>query len=169
MEKSKNYRLKFVKYIKGDFVQYLIRLVCIDDTSINVEFLERYSTLKDLHESFRKDANSINFPKFPPKKFFGSTDEKFLNQRMTALEHYFGTLLGSKEFANLATLKKWVDGLIKKYNKNSAGDSTKVSSKDEKNDKNQQKVMRSDSGTPSNQNPNTTTILKSGGKQSLSH
>jgi hypothetical protein len=169
MEKSKNYRLKFVKYVKGEFVQYLIRLVCIEDTSINLEFLERYSTLKDLHESFKKEANSINFPKFPPKKFFGSTDEKFLNQRMTALEHYFGTLLGSKEFSNLATLKKWIESIIKKFNKNSTGELTKSSSKDEKIDKNQSKVLRSDSNTPSNQTPTHTTTLKSGGKLSLSH
>ena len=121
---SKNYRMKFVKYLKGDYVQYQIRLICIEDNSINVEFLERFSNLKDLHESFKKEANSINFPKFPPKKFFGNSDEKFLNQRMTALEHYFNTILGSKEFSNLPSLKKWIDGLIKKYNKKIATDST---------------------------------------------
>lgn len=122
---NKNYRMKFVKYTKGDYVQYLVRLICIEDSNINVEFFERFSTMKDLNEVFKKEANSINFPKFPPKKFFGSTDEKFLNQRMTQLEHYFNTILGSKEFAFLPSLRKWVDGLIKKYNKASNQDMSK--------------------------------------------
>jgi hypothetical protein len=117
MEKSKNYRLKFVKYIKREHVDYLIRLISLEDDKINVEFLERYSAFKDLHEIFKKEANSINFPKFPPKKFFGNTDEKFLNQRQTALEHYFNTILGSKEFSSIPSLKKWIETLIKKYNK----------------------------------------------------
>jgi hypothetical protein len=117
MEKSKNYRLKFVKYIKREHVDYIIRLICLEDDKINVEFLERYSAFKDLHEVFKKEANSINFPKFPPKKFFGNTDEKFLNQRQTALEHYFNTILGSKEFSSLPSLRRWIDTLILKYNK----------------------------------------------------
>ncbi len=117
MEKPKNYRLKFVKYIKRDHVDYLIRLICLEDDKINLEFLERYSVFKDLHESFRKEANSINFPKFPPKKIWWNTEEKFLNQRQTALEHYFNTILGSKEFNNLPSIKKWIEGLITKYNR----------------------------------------------------
>jgi DNA-binding Lrp family transcriptional regulator len=117
--KTKNYRLKFVKYFKREHVEYVIRLICIEDDKINVEFLERYSTLKDLHEILRKEANSINFPKFPPKKYFGNTDEKFLNQRQTALEHYFNTILGSKEFSTVYSLKKWIESLIIKYNKTS--------------------------------------------------
>lgn len=115
--KSKNYRLKFFKYIKREYVDYVIRLICLEDEKINVEFLERYSALKDLHEILKKEANSINFPKFPPKKFFGNTDEKFLNQRQTALEHYFNTILGSKEFSSIPSLNKWIDTLIHKYNK----------------------------------------------------
>ena len=117
MEKPKNYRLKFVKYIKRDHVDYLIRLIFLEDDKINVEFLERYSVFKDLHESFKKEANSINFPKFPPKKIWWNTEEKFLNQRQTALEHYFNTILGSKEFNNLPSIKKWIEGLVSKHNR----------------------------------------------------
>ncbi len=123
MEKApKNYRLKFIKYIKKEHVEYQIKLICFEDSNINVEFAERYSNLKDLHDAFKKCANSINFPKFPPKKFFGNTDEKFLNQRQTALEHYFNTILGSKEFSNIPAIKKWVEGLIKKYDKSTSQD-----------------------------------------------
>jgi hypothetical protein len=120
MDKSKNYRLKFLKYIKNDHVDYQIRLICLEDDKINLEFLERYSAFKDLHEILKREANSMNFPKFPPKKFFGNTDEKFLNQRQTALEHYFNTILGSKEYSVLPSLRKWIDWLIHKYNKQSS-------------------------------------------------
>lgn len=162
MERTKNFRLKFVKYLKGDFVQYQIRLVCIDDSSINFEFMDRYSNLKDLHEVFKKDANSINFPKFPPKKYFGNNDEKFLNQRMTALEHYFGTLLGSKEFSNLNSVKKWVEDLTKKYNKNPTGELNKNSLKDEKIEKNSNKVG-SEQNSKVNEIHLRTTAINSGG------
>jgi hypothetical protein len=116
MESSKNYRLYFINYKKkGDHVQYLVRLNCLEDSSLNVEFFERYSSLKDLHEEMRNETNSVNFPKYPPKKFF-NMDGKFLNQRQTALQHYFNTILGSKEFSQLPSLKEWVSGLIRKYN-----------------------------------------------------
>lgn len=118
MEKPKVYKIQFVKWIKnGDHVEYLITLLCMDDQTINVEFNERYSTLRDLNELLRKEANSINFPKFPPKKLWGNTDEKFLNQRLTALQHYFNTILGSKDFSQLNSLKKWIEYIIKKHNK----------------------------------------------------
>lgn len=115
MEKAKNYRLKFIKYLIKDHVDYQIKLICMEDGFLNVEFMDRYSSLKELHETFKKEANSINYPKFPGKKYFGNTDEKFLNQRQTALEHYFNTILGSREFSSLPSLKKWIDGLIRKY------------------------------------------------------
>jgi len=134
MEKTKNYRLKFIKYVKGEHVEYKIKLICMEDSKINVEFSDRYSNLKYLHETFKKEANSINFPKFPPKKYFGNTDEKFLNQRQTALEHYFNTILGSKEFSNIVSLRKWVESLIKKYDKN--GSQEKDISQDNSIDKN---------------------------------
>jgi len=118
MEKETNYRLQFVKHTKsGDHVEYVIRLICLEDSNISVEFLDRYSNLKKIHDVLKNEANSINFPKYPPKKFFGSTDEKFLNQRQTALNAYFNTILGSREFSKLPSLKKWILDLIKKYNK----------------------------------------------------
>jgi hypothetical protein len=166
MEKNKNYRLKFVKYLKGDYVQYLIRLMTIEDISIGIEFYERFSTLKDMHEVFKKEANSINFPKFPPKKFFGSTDEKFLNQRMTALEHYFNTILGSKEFANMPSLKKWVEAMFKKHykgiNQEGQGKSNGLSNdKIEKNTVN--KTVRSDSNSGFNGNGNGQSFMRNSG------
>ncbi len=117
---QKNYRLKFVKFIKEkNYVEFQIRLICLEDDRLNVEFFERYSNLREFHEIFKKESGSINFPKFPPKKYIGSTDDKFLSQRQTGLEVYFDAVLGSREFSGLPSLRKWVDNLIKKYNKGS--------------------------------------------------
>jgi len=118
MESNKHYRIIFKNFeIFSGHVEYVINLICEKDNSINVEFKDRYSNLKDLHEALRKEANSINFPKFPPKKLFGNLDEKFLNERKIKLQHYFNTILGSRDFSQLTTLNRWVEGLIKKYNK----------------------------------------------------
>jgi hypothetical protein len=126
--------------------------------------MERFSSLKNLHENFKKEANSINFPKFPPKKFFGSTDEKFLNQRQTALEHYFNTILGSKEFSNIPSLKKWVDEMIKKYNRSSNIEKGKTfTNQIEKQEKNIQQIGRTDSNSGANQNQHLS-FAKNNGK-----
>lgn len=119
MESNKHFRIIFKNFdiIQGH-VEYIINLISEKDSSINVEFRERYSNLKDFHESLKKDANSINFPKFPPKKLFGNLDEKFLNERKIKLQHYFNTILGSRDFSQLTTLNKWIENLIKNYNKN---------------------------------------------------
>jgi hypothetical protein len=116
MERHKNYRLYFINYKKrGDHVEYIMRLNCIEDSKLFAEFAERYSTLKDLHDVMKKEASSINFPKFPPKKFFGNTDEKFLNKRQTDLQHYFNAILGSKEFSQLPGLKAWILRVLEKH------------------------------------------------------
>jgi hypothetical protein len=116
MERDKNYKLYFINYKKrADHVDYIIRLNCLEDSRLFAEFSERYSTLKDLHDALKKETNSSNFPKFPPKKFFGNTDEKFLNKRQTDLQHYFNDILSSREFRQLPSLKAWLDNIINRY------------------------------------------------------
>lgn len=154
MEKNKHYRIGFKNYeILSGHVEYSITLICENDNKINVEFKDRYSNLKDLHEAMRKEANSINFPKFPPKKLFGNLDEKFLNERKIKLQHYFSTILGSKDFSQLPSLNKWIEGLINNFNKankeNLKGDGKQTNSNDgnlQKNIKSQQGINSSNTG-----------------------
>jgi hypothetical protein len=138
MESNKHYRIIFKNFeITGGHVEYVINLICEKDSSINVEFKERYSNLKDLHETLKKEANSINFPKFPPKKLFGNLDEKFLNERKIKLQHYFNTILGSRDFSQLSSLNRWIEGLIKNHNKYNK-DNSKIDGKtNNQNDNNQ--------------------------------
>lgn len=92
------------------------------DSTFKVEFYERYSNLKTLHDLLRKETTSSTFPKFPPKKFFGSTDEKFLKQRQVELNTYFSSIFNNKEFSQLPSLKKWINDAL---NKNSTSSNIK--------------------------------------------
>lgn len=124
---QKGYRLCIINHSKqADHFEYLMQLVGMGENSISIQFLERYSNLKNLNDSLRKETNSSSFPRFPPKKFFGSTDEKFLNQRQTELNSYFDSIFNSEEFSKLPSLKKWIDEAIKKYAKESVQQTIKV-------------------------------------------
>lgn len=112
---SANFNIHFLKhFFIGEKVYYQILLYSKDDDSLRVEFSERYSELDKIHEKFREDSKSKNYPKFPPKKFFGSTDEKFLNQRLSSLQAYFSNILTHKEFSQLKTVKLWICEVFKK-------------------------------------------------------
>ena len=127
MDSTKHYKIIFKAYgeIKGGYIEYTINLSCENDTEINFDFKDRFSNLNDLHTAFKKEANSINFPKFPPKKLWGNKEEKFLLERRIKLQHYFNTILGSKDFSKLISLTKWIDELLSLYykpNKNKSSD-----------------------------------------------
>jgi hypothetical protein len=116
MEASPFYRIQFLQYLKlGNHIEYKIRLICIEDISNYVDFQERYKNLKKLHDIFKKEAKSTNFPKFPPKKFFGNQEEKFLNQRQTSLQHYFNSV--QKNYNKLSSLKRWINQILIKNGK----------------------------------------------------
>jgi len=116
-EKSNNFlKCRFTKWNKtDDHIEYIIKIISTKDDNINVDFSSRYSILRDLHDILRKEANTSKYPKFPPKKYFGNTDEKFLNQRMAALDHYFNQVF--EEFSNLKELKKWIEDKFTKFAK----------------------------------------------------
>lgn len=115
---TKQYKIIFKKFeVINGHVEYTINLSCENDLTINFDFKDRYSKLKDLHDSFKKEADSMNFPKFPPKKLWGNLEEKFLSQRRIQLQHYFNTILGSKDFYNLKSLNNWINELMSTYHK----------------------------------------------------
>ncbi len=129
-------KLRFTKWIKtDDHIEYQIKIISTKDESLNADFNQRYSTLRDFHDALRKEANTNKFPKFPPKKYFGNTDEKFLNQRMAALDHYFNQVF--EDFSHLSLLKKWIEEKLAKYSKKVV----KEPIKDETSTQNKSKVI----------------------------
>ena len=110
-----NLTIQFVSWvIQRDHVEYQINLF---NDKISAEFTQRYSSLRNFHDAIRIESRDPNFPKFPPKKYFGNTDKQFLNQRMVGLQHYFSCVLLSKDFSNLKNVKNWVTEILKKYGK----------------------------------------------------
>ncbi|EAR94435.2 PX-SNX-like domain protein (macronuclear) [Tetrahymena thermophila SB210] len=74
-------------------------------------FTSRYSMLRELYHSLKKeisDFSSLNLPKFPGKKWFGNTDEKFLSERKRDLQIFFSALSKCK----VAMQSKTVQELI---------------------------------------------------------
>ena len=70
--------------------------------------------MRNLSESMRKFANKATFPKFPPKKFFGGDDERFLTKRQQELNTFFELISKDKELSSLPPLEKFIKERIEK-------------------------------------------------------
>ena len=49
--------------------------------------------MRNIHENCEKTKWKHDLPAFPPKKFFGSNSEDFIQKRRKELENYYSTLL----------------------------------------------------------------------------
>ena len=103
---KEGYYIKVVGHSKkDDHIEYIIN---VEKNGINFTFTERYSDLRNLSESMRKFTNKATFPKFPPKKFFGGDDEKFLAKRQQELNTFFELISKDEEFSTLPPLIKFI-------------------------------------------------------------
>lgn len=147
---SYSFDIQFLShYFSGDKVYYKILLYTKEDDNIKLEFCERYSELRELHEKLKKDIkNKKNYPEFPPKKLIGNSEEKFLRHRQSSLQSYFRSILESSEFSQSKPVKLWIIDNFKKHyklnnnnkdgliNKNSIDESNHKSILDGNNNKN---------------------------------
>lgn len=112
------FHIQFLKhYFKDNAVYYQILLFSKEDSTLSIEFADRYSEMDKWHATFKEDSKSKNYPNFPEKKIFGNTEEKFLNKRLSSLQSYFSNILTHKEFSKLKSVKNWIYELFKKYYK----------------------------------------------------
>ena len=103
---KEGYYIKVVGHSKkDDHIEYIIN---VEKEGINFTFTERYSDLRNLSELMRKFTNKSTFPKFPPKKFFGGEDEKFLAKRQQELNTFFELISKDEEFSTLPPLIKFI-------------------------------------------------------------
>ncbi len=93
----------FNHQIKDNIVTYTIEIKLNNKQSIIIK--ERYSELLNLHNAMSKEAK---LPNFPPKKYFGNTDENFLNQRQLSLNEYYEIITSSHIYSNLPSFKSWI-------------------------------------------------------------
>jgi hypothetical protein len=76
--------------ITPEFVVYCLRIVDQKGDTWNV--LKRYSSLRAQHRRLRRALKPETLPDFPPKRWFGADDERFVAKRRAALDDYFRAL-----------------------------------------------------------------------------
>ena len=107
MEKKK-LKINVKDHSKSDgHVEYNLTILLPEGISFKIG--KRYSELKNLNDSLKRETNNNAFPKFPPKKFFGFNSEEFINKRQQELNVYFEGICNSKEFSKLPSFVKFVD------------------------------------------------------------
>ena len=122
---SERYKIKVIGHKNiDDHTEFVIS---IEKKGINFSFSERYSHLKALNDLMKRCTKSKDFPIFPPKKFFGSTDEKFLIKRQQELDKYFETISNHPEFSGLAPLLKFIQEKKEKYGASNAKNVSQIS------------------------------------------
>jgi len=101
------YKIKVIDHHKVDtHIEYIIS---VEKDGQIFTFSERYSNLNSLNDTLKKFTNNHLFPKFPPKKIFGSAGEAFLSKRQQELNKYFEIISNNSEFASLPPLIKFIE------------------------------------------------------------
>ena len=104
---SDKYIIKVIDHIKKEgHMHYIIN---VEKNGQNFSFTERYSGLRGLNEAMRKSTNKLTFPKFPPKKFFGSEEEKFIIKRQQEINTYFELICKDPDLVTLPPLIKFIE------------------------------------------------------------
>ena len=138
---SKKIKISIKEHNKSEGHIAYILLIELDGQSFKVP--KRYSELKTLNDSLRRETNSNAFPKFPPKKFFGFSSEDFINKRQQELNTFFEGICNSNEFSNLPSFQKFIDSC----KQNMKGNQVKDEKKEETKNTNMLKKRMSDKTT----------------------
>lgn len=121
---SERYKIKVIGHTKVEtHTEYIIS---IENKGSSFSFSERYSNLKTLNDLMRKSTNNNAFPKFPPRKFFGAEDEKFINKRQEDINNYFEIISNNPQFSSLPPLIKFIKEKKEKYGPSSSKNLTQI-------------------------------------------
>ena len=121
---SERYKISVIGHIKVEnHTEYTI---VIEKKDVSFSFSDRYSNLKALNDLMKKATNSNAFPKFPPRKFFGAEDEKFINKRQQELNNYFEIISNNPTFSNLPPLIKFIKEKKEKFGPSSSKKLTQI-------------------------------------------
>lgn len=117
---QKRYKVKITGNVKKDsHIEYIL---FVEMDSLTFSFSKRYSLLKKLAEIMKIEANNNNlFPKFPPKKFFGSEDSKFIAKRQNELNIFFENISNSPIFSKLPSFVTFIEENKKEIDESLSG------------------------------------------------
>ena len=112
---DETYKVKFIKYncIEGH-IDYIIKVMGSRSTKFYLQ--DRYSEIRSYWLNMLKEYNESIPPTFPPKKWFGNTDEEFIRQRMDELGGFFNTVLADPKLASCELTKNYFKEKKIKYN-----------------------------------------------------
>ncbi|EAR82738.2 PX domain protein (macronuclear) [Tetrahymena thermophila SB210] len=89
---QKPFQIQFIGHeVKQGVVYYKIQIYDTKDGS-QWPMSKRYSAMREIHKLLKEEFPE-KIPEFPPKKWFGNMDEKFINQREKSLANYFSNCL----------------------------------------------------------------------------
>ena len=111
---SERYKISVIGHTKKD--NHIHYKISVEKNGKNFSFLERYSGLRVLNDTMKKYTNKPTFPKFPPKKFFGSEEEKFIIKRQQEINTYFENICKDPDLSTLPPLIKFIEDKISKQN-----------------------------------------------------
>ena len=121
---SERYKIKVIGHTKVEnHTEYIIS---IENKESSFSFSERYSNLKTLNDLMKKSTNNNAFPKFPPRKFFGTEDEKFINKRQEDINNYFEIISNNPQFISLPPLIKFIKEKKEKFGPSSSKKLTQI-------------------------------------------
>ena len=97
------YKVQMIKYSKdGGHAEFFFRVLGPNQISFHV--IDRYSSMRQFQSLLKKDLDdSVNLgdlPAFPKKRYVGSLEDAFLEQRMGSLGQFFNSFLSNKEVAS---------------------------------------------------------------------
>ena len=121
---SERYKIKVIGHTKVEnHTEYIIS---IENKESSFSFSERYSNLKTLNDLMKKSTNNNAFPKFPPRKFFGTEDEKFINKRQEDINNYFEIISNNPQFISLPPLIQFIKEKKEKFGPSSSKKLTQI-------------------------------------------
>lgn len=111
---SKKYKVNIINHERNE--GHVLYVLLVEDllTGLKINFSERYSNLRNLYEVMKKESCHKNFPSFPPKKFFGREDEKFIKTREKDLNEFFEKINNNEIFSKLPSFIKYIEDNAKK-------------------------------------------------------
>ena len=106
---SKKYKVNVINHERNE--GHVLYILSVEDllTGLKINISERYSNLRNLYEIMKKESCNKNFPSFPPKKFFGKEDEKFIKTREKDLNEFFEKINNNEIFSKLSSFNKYIE------------------------------------------------------------
>eukprot|EP00357_Protocruzia_adherens_P035190 CAMPEP_0115003612 /NCGR_PEP_ID=MMETSP0216-20121206/18716_1 /TAXON_ID=223996 /ORGANISM="Protocruzia adherens, Strain Boccale" /LENGTH=128 /DNA_ID=CAMNT_0002369453 /DNA_START=38 /DNA_END=424 /DNA_ORIENTATION=- len=104
---EQTYKFRFTGTEKSDHTKYIVE---ITDVKANKTWKkkDRYSKMRLMHTNLGREIKTKSAPEFPPKKWFGNMEDKFVVKREQLLQNYYGAVGGIPELVKTKVFQEWI-------------------------------------------------------------